>query len=164
MRHHLFFCISIAKLQDEAKLTPDEAADHPLKTGRVIICQKKRKDGARVFWLIGKREMPVTPEAAIVSLQFVPRSARVERVCSSHKMIHSKAINRLKNESVQRFLYNYVNLRILTKTSTGEARDVFSDFEALLPLAEVSAVTEVGSSNDDDERIVLDEFDSDVYS
>jgi hypothetical protein len=45
------------------------------------------------------------------------QSANVERVCKAHKLIHTKARNRLHLPVVQMLLYVYVNLRLMNKIS-----------------------------------------------
>ena len=54
----------------------------------------------------------VTPIAMKLSILAV-QSANVERACKAHGVIHTKARNRLKNGTVQKLLYCYMNLRLL---------------------------------------------------
>ena len=46
------------------------------------------------------------------------QSADVERVCKAHKVIHTKARNRLRNKVVYTLLFTYVNLRLINKVKT----------------------------------------------
>ena len=54
------------------------------------------------------------------------QSANVERVCKAHKVVHSVTRNRLKNRSVHKLLYLYVNLRLLNKCEK-ELNDFLED-------------------------------------
>jgi len=48
-------------------------------------------------------------------LYIAVQSADVERSCKAHGLIHTQVRNRLKNKTVQKLLYLYVNLRLLKK-------------------------------------------------
>jgi hypothetical protein len=63
---------------------------------------------------------PVAARLALVAVQ----SADVERVCKAHKIIHTKARNKLYTTTVQLLLFTYVNLRLLNKcTDMGDMAD-----------------------------------------
>lgn len=116
-------------------------------------------DGSRVHALIGQKEMSIAYEACIAALQLMPHSARIERACSSRKVIHSKSRNRLKNAKVQKFLYNCVNLHILTGSSSEDTGDIFSGGDGLLQLEDAAESREsqpaAGNINAQEVMIIL---------
>jgi hypothetical protein len=105
-------------------------------------------DGDLAFRTCGTK-LKTIYEAALRALEFVPHSASVERVRSTHKFVHSKVRNRLNNVSVQRLMYIYINLRLVSKV-TAESGDVFDSEENLMMLSDsvvgMSAALIVNSS------------------
>merc|ERR1719263_2630979 len=63
--------------------------------------------------LTGRGMYPKLFPIAIRLLNLAVQSADVERVCKAHKIIHTKARNRLLTKTVQMLLYTYCNLRLL---------------------------------------------------
>jgi hypothetical protein len=105
-------------------------------------------DGALSFRTCGTK-LKKMYEAALRALEFVPHSASVERVCSAHKFVHSEVRNRLNNVTVQRLMYIYINLRLVSK-ETAELGDMFDCEEDLMILSNsvvgMSAALDVNSS------------------
>ena len=67
------------------------------------------------------------------------QSAGVERCCKVHKIVHTKARNRLKNKNVQMLVYCYVNLRLIKKIEEGNSLDPNNDLEDFLDSALATA-------------------------
>ena len=63
--------------------------------------------------LTGRGMYPKLFPIAVRLLSLAVQSADVERVCKAHKIIHTKARNRLLTKTVQMLLYTYCNLRLL---------------------------------------------------
>lgn len=66
----------------------------------------------------GKIQFPKIHHIAIRLSVLSVQSADVDRVCKAHKIIDTKSRNRLKNLTVQKLLFTYVNLRLLNGCST----------------------------------------------
>lgn len=87
---------------------------------------------------IGKR-------LAVLAIQ----SADVERVCKSHKLIHSKIRNRLRTKVVSMLLFSYVNLRLLRKCS-----EPIDDFLS----ASLEGICSDGDTRDDEDAVYDNEL------
>jgi len=61
---------------------------------------------------------PLVAEVAVRLSVLAIQSADVERVCKAHKVVHTKARNRLRNKLVHTLLFTYVNLRLINKVKT----------------------------------------------
>ena len=61
---------------------------------------------------------PKLEEVATRLLTMATQSADVERCCKVHKIVHSKARNRLNNSTVTKLVYCYVNLRLIKNVTT----------------------------------------------
>lgn len=93
--------------------TADQHFDTPIDK---LIWQQKNSSSCVDDWeLTGKNQFPLITPIAIRLLCMSVQSADVERVCKTHKVIHTKNRNRLKNITVHMLLYCYVNLRLLHK-------------------------------------------------
>jgi hypothetical protein len=80
-------------------------------------------DGMQQFPLIA----PIATRLAVLAVQ----SADVERSCKVHKIIHTKSRNRLQNKTVRNLIFDYVNLRLLSRVKNEEeakASMAVSDF------------------------------------
>ena len=67
-------------------------------------------------WVTVGQVVPNKPnQGAEIKLHFVLQSADVERSCKAHKIIHTKARNRLYTKTVQLLLFSYINLRLMNK-------------------------------------------------
>jgi hypothetical protein len=80
----------------------------------------------------------------------------VERVCKAHKIIHSKVRNRLKNDSVQKLLYCYINLRLIKKLEQGgkfDTANILEDFlsQGILENAYDDALEEEEQEEEEDD-------------
>jgi hypothetical protein len=105
-------------------------------------------DGALAFRTCGTK-LKTVYEAALRALEFIPHSASVDKVFSAHKFVHSKVRNRLNNVSVQRLMYIYINLRLVSKV-TAEFGDVFDCEEDLMMLS--NSVVGVSTTLDGNSR------------
>ncbi len=62
------------------------------------------------------------------------QSADVERACKVHKLVHTRARNRMKHKLVTDLVFCYVNLRLMKKVrsnfneKTVDAKDDLEDF------------------------------------
>ena len=80
---------------------------------KVIFSQNLMRPTHQIWKFFGSIKYPiVTPIAMKLSILAV-QSANVERACKAHGVIHTKARNRLKNGTVQKLLYCYMNLCLL---------------------------------------------------
>jgi hypothetical protein len=128
---------------------------------KTIAVQKKMTDTIREWQVTGRQQFPklaqVAERLAVVSVQ----SADVERVCKAHKVIHTKARNRLHTRTVQMLLFTYVNLRLLNKC-TEELGDFITD--ALEVLGEEGLVRGTVAEQREEEIVVLHDSDDDAPS
>jgi hypothetical protein len=119
-------------LQESSALTESEKRLVKSETGRVVMRQSRMSDGALAFRTCGTK-LKTSYKAALRALESVPHSASAEGVCSAHKFVHSKVRSRLNNASVQRLMYIYINLRLVSKVAA-ELGDVFDCEEDLMML------------------------------
>ena len=82
-----------------------------------------------------KTQFPVISDLAFRLCVMGTQSADVERVCKVHKLVHTKARNRLKNLNVCRLLFCYVNLRLLKSLEKPGSIDNNNDMEDFLSQA-----------------------------
>jgi len=66
-----------------------------------------------------QKEFPLLYEVARRVLVMSTQSADVERLCKAHKIVHTTTRNRLKNATVLKLLYCYINLRLLKNNEHG---------------------------------------------
>ena len=86
-------------------------------------------------------------DIAIRLLTMATQSADVERTCKVHKLVHTKARNRLSNATVTQLVYCYVNLRLVKKMETeekGKSFDADDDLEDFLYSSLTAAGDDVG--------------------
>ena len=74
------------------------------------LVEKELEEGASAA---GKSVEETYAGVRMIVLSLAVQSADVERVCKAHKVIHTKARNRLLTKTVQMLLYTYCNLRLL---------------------------------------------------
>ena len=84
-------------------------------TSRVIYQQKKMGRTVEDWQLIGETQFPKIAPIAVRLAVVAVQSADVERACKAHKIIHTKARNRLYTTTVSLLLSTYINLRLLNK-------------------------------------------------
>ena len=84
-------------------------------TSRVIYQQKKMGRTVEDWQLIGETQFPKIAPIAVRLAVVAVQSADVERTCKAHKIIHTKARNRLYTTTVSLLLSTYINLRLLNK-------------------------------------------------
>ena len=96
-------------------IQPDSNHKFDTPVDKIIWQQSKSSSCVEDWELTGKAQFPLISPIAIRLLSMAVQSADVERVCKTHKLIHTKNRNRLKNISVHMLLYCYVNLRLLNK-------------------------------------------------
>ena len=108
--------------------------------------------------LTGRGMYPKLFPIAVRLLSLAVQSADVERVCKAHKVIHTKARNRLLTKTVQMLLYTYCNLRLL------DASPELGDFlvDAMKGSVdddepELAAGPTEDTDDDDDDESVYDE-------
>ena len=98
---------------------------------RYVWQQERMKDSVADWDTTGKIQFPhlhpIALRLAVLSVQ----SADVERICKAHKVIQTKARNKLKNLSVQMLLFTYVNLRLLHERFTQLTEFLTQIIEAL---------------------------------
>ena len=74
------------------------------------------KTDPSLVWNLGLgKQFPKLKDIALRLMQMGTQSADVDRVCKAHKLLHTKARNRLANRNVNSLMYCYVNLRLLKK-------------------------------------------------
>ena len=84
------------------------------------------------------------PKLAVVAarlLSLATQSADVERCCKVHKIVHTKARNRLRNSTVQMLVFCYVNLRLMKQVEGDDVTlDSKNDLEDFLGSAIDSSI------------------------
>ena len=79
---------------------------------------------------------PKLQDVALRLLTMATQSADVERCCKVHKIVHSKARNRLHNKTVTKLVFCCVNLRLIKAVKTGaDTVDPHNDLEDFLASA-----------------------------
>ena len=96
-------------------IRPPENMVFANKVERVIWQQKKMGQTANDWQLTGGTQFPFLAPVAVRLAVVAIQSADVERSCKAHKIIHTKARNRLYTKTVQLLLFAYINLRLLNK-------------------------------------------------
>jgi hypothetical protein len=93
----------------------------------------------------------------------VIQAADVERVCKAHTVIHTKVRNRLKNKTVYKLLYCYVNLQLLRKIGEDDTMTNFLEQAILdnIGLEEEEEEEEDDDDDDDDDDDYEDDDDDD---
>jgi hypothetical protein len=86
------------------------------------------------------------------------QSTDVERVCKAHKVIHTKVRNRLKNKTVYKLLYCYVNLRLHRKI---DEDDTMTNFLQQAILSNIGLEEEEDDNDDDEDAGDEDDDDGD---
>jgi len=81
---------------------------------------QKRQLNSTLAWRVDgtRAHGPLVAEVAVRLSVLAIQSADVERVCKAHKVVHTKARNRLCNKLMQTLLFTYVNLRLINKVKT----------------------------------------------
>jgi hypothetical protein len=102
-----------------------EATTFKTMTEKLIFQQSKMTSVVDDWSLIGVKQFPKIAPIAIRVDEMSVQSADVERVCKVHKLIHTKARNRLYTTTVHRLLFTYINLRLLNQC-TDELGDFLS--------------------------------------
>ena len=92
---------------------------------RCIYIQKRMTPTVSDWQVHGFKQHPLLAPFAVKLAVLAVQSADVERVCKAHKVIHTKARNRLHTATVHMLLFTYVNLRLLNKC-TAELGDFLS--------------------------------------
>ena len=98
---------------------------HTMNAVQLEVWKQKRMLRSTInLWKIeGAAQFKFIPMVAVRALSMTIQSADVERSCKAHKVIHTKARNRLKNRNVFMLLYTYLNLRLVNKV-----KDELQDF------------------------------------
>ena len=96
-------------------IRPPEDMVFANKVERVIWQQKKMGQTANDWQLTGGTQFPFLAPVAVRLAVVAIQSADVERSCKAHKIIHTKARNKLYTKTVQLLLFTYINLRLLNK-------------------------------------------------
>jgi hypothetical protein len=104
--------------KQELELSDDELSKFENPVERVIWQQKKMRSTVSNWQLTGASQFPFLAPIAVRLALVAIQSADVERSCKAHKVIHTKARNRLYTKTVQMLLYTYINLRLLNKCTT----------------------------------------------
>lgn len=113
----------------------------------MLIWQQKNMKSTIEDWeLTGIKQFPVLGRLAKRLVCLSVQSANVERVCKSHKVIHSKIRNRLHVHTVHMLLYCFVNLRLIRRCN-----DELGDF-LLQCLAECEVRDDVDCRGDVDDQ------------
>ena len=107
------------------KILEKQAANQPpasMNFGSIVdreIYKQKRQPSPTLAWQVdGTRVHTLLAEVGVRLSMLAIQSADVERVCKAHKVIHTKARNRLRNKVVYTLLFTYVNLRLINKVKT----------------------------------------------
>jgi hypothetical protein len=82
---------------------------------RIIWQQKHMGSSVEDWQLTGFVQFPLLAPIAVKLGVVAIQSADVERSCKAHKVIHTKARNRLYSKTVHLLLFTYMNLRLLNK-------------------------------------------------
>ena len=145
--------------QCQAKVAPSQTESFDNETAKVISIQDKMKDTTYDWKLTGNRHFPLLTTVAVCLSSYVSQSANVERVCKAHKVVHSLSRNRLKNETVHKLLYLYVNLRLIKKCKDGVCKfledvveaDLQGEHEEMNSGSNLPEVQENGEGDDNGE-------------
>lgn len=105
-------------LEREAANQPPVSIEFGSNLERTIYMQKRQPSSTLAWRVDGTRAYPLLAEVAVRLSVLAIQSADVERVCKAHKVIHTKARNRLRNKLVHMLLFTYVNLRLIRKVKT----------------------------------------------
>ena len=96
-------------------IKPPAEMEFESNVSRVIYQQKKMGRTVEDWQLIGATQFPKIAPIAVRLAVVAVQSADVERACKAHKLIHTKARNRLYTTTVSLLLSTYINLRLLNK-------------------------------------------------
>ena len=110
----------IKRRQNSVRLSENELSSCTYNIEKEILKQNKMQlDGStELGWdILGKSvyNNDAFHDLGRRCLYIAVQSADVERSCKAHGLIHTQVRNRLKNKTVQKLLYLYVNLRLLKK-------------------------------------------------
>ena len=110
----------IERRQNSVRLSENELSSCTYNIEKEILKQNKMQlDGsAELGWdILGKSvyNNDAFHDLGRRCLYIAVQSADVEQSCKAHGLIHTQVRNRLKNKTVQKLLYLYVNLRLLKK-------------------------------------------------
>jgi hypothetical protein len=86
-------------------------------------------------------------------LVMATKTGDVERVCKANKIIHSKVRNRLKNNTVQKLLYCYINLQLLKKLEQGDTFDTDNILEDFLSQGILESADGDNEPEDEEEEL-----------
>jgi len=122
----------IAELQSKNKLSFDATNNNDEQKSfvdTVIEAQQHSIDNhPDLIWKSSfKCEMPILYKVARHVLVMSTQSADVEHLCKAHKLVHTIMWNCLKNTTVLKLIYCYINLCLLNKYFFSEGTDDGSD-------------------------------------
>mmetsp|Transcript_27598 Transcript_27598/g.68206 ORF Transcript_27598/g.68206 Transcript_27598/m.68206 type:complete len:167 (-) Transcript_27598:142-642(-) len=149
----------IAERQAFWEPTEEEKNGFTTEVDGIICKQLKMQCSISVWQAQGSDYYPKLCPVAVRLGSMAVQSADVERVCKAHKIIHTKARNRLYTTTVHMLLYTYVNLRLLNKCTEELGDFLTQSLEACVDEGEEPLLA--GASNTEEPEIIIDSEDDD---